>query len=102
MPQAKDAIPIRANSAEMFVLQRLRDEAHRFAVTFHRSQRKKRTIHSELSRVPGIGPARQRELLRHFGSLKKVREASLEDLLAVPGITRKTASALRDYFAVHS
>jgi excinuclease ABC subunit C len=101
LPQAKDAIPIRANSAEMFVLQRLRDEAHRFAVTFHRSQRKKRTIHSELSRVPGIGPTRQRELLRHFGSLKKVREASLEDLLAVPGITRKTASALRDYFAAH-
>jgi excinuclease ABC subunit C len=100
LPQAKDAIPIRANSAEMFVLQRLRDEAHRFAVTFHRSQRKKRTIQSELSRVPGIGPARQRELLRHFGSLKKIREASLEDLLATPGITRKTASALRDYFAV--
>jgi excinuclease ABC subunit C len=51
LPQAKDAIPIRANSAEMFVLQRLRDEAHRFAVTFHRSQRKKRTLHSELSRA---------------------------------------------------
>ena len=102
LPQAKDAIPIRPNSGEMFVLQRLRDEAHRFAVTFHRSQRKKRTIHSALSLVPGIGPARQRELLRHFGSLKKVREASLEDLLAVPGITPKTASALRDYFAVHS
>jgi excinuclease ABC subunit C len=84
----------------MFVLQRLRDEAHRFAVSFHRSQRKKRTIHSELSRGPGIGPARQRELLRHFGSLRKVREASLEDLLAVPGITRKTANALRDFFAV--
>jgi excinuclease ABC subunit C len=99
LPQAKDAIPIRANSAEMFVLQRLRDEAHRFAVTFHRSQRKKRTIQSELSRIPGIGPARQRDLLRHFGSLKKVREASLEDLLAVPGITPKIASALLDYFA---
>jgi excinuclease ABC subunit C len=99
LPQAKDAIPIRANSAEMFVLQRLRDEAHRFAVTFHRSQRKKRTLHSELSLVPGIGPARQRDLLRHFGSLKKIREASLESLLAVPGITRKAASAVHDYFA---
>ena len=99
LPQAKDAIPIRPNSAEMFVLQRLRDEAHRFAVTFHRSQRKKRTLHSALSLVPGIGPARQRELLRHFGSLKKIREASLEDLLAVPGLTRKAASAVHDYFA---
>jgi excinuclease ABC subunit C len=99
LPQAKDAIPIRANSAEMFVLQRLRDEAHRFAVTFHRSQRKKRTLHSALSLVPGIGPTRQRELLRHFGSLRKIREASLEDLLAVPGLSRKVASALHDYFA---
>jgi len=99
LPQAKDAIPIRANSAEMFVLQRLRDEAHRFAVTFHRSQRKKRTLHSELSLIPGIGPARQRELLRHFGSLKKIREASLDDLLAAPGLTQQAASAVHDYFA---
>ena len=99
LPQAKDAIAIRPNSAEMFVLQRLRDEAHRFAVTFHRSQRKKRTLHSALSLVPGIGPARQRDLLRHFGSLKKIQQASLEDLLAVPGLTRKAASAVRDYFA---
>jgi excinuclease ABC subunit C len=99
LPQAKDAIPIRPNSAEMFVLQRLRDEAHRFAVTFHRSQRKKRILHSELSLIPGIGPARQRDLLRHFGSLKKIREASLEDLLAAPGITRQIASAIHDYFA---
>jgi excinuclease ABC subunit C len=99
LPQAKDAIPIRAHSAEMFVLQRLRDEAHRFAVTFHRSQRKKRTLHSELSLIPGIGPARQRDLLRHFGSLKKIREASLEELLAAPGITRKVASTISDYFA---
>jgi len=102
LPQAKDAIPIRAHSAEMFVLQRLRDEAHRFAVTFHRSQRKKRTLHSELSLIPGIGPARQRDLLRHFGSLKKIREASLEELLAAPGITRKVASTIRDYFASHT
>jgi excinuclease ABC subunit C len=86
----------------MFVLQRLRDEAHRFAVTFHRRQRKKRTLHSELSRVPGIGPARQRDLLRHFGSLKKVQQASLADLLAVPGLTRKAASAVYDYFAAHA
>ena len=100
LPQAKDAIPIRAHSAEMYVLQRLRDEAHRFAVTFHRSQRKKRTLHSELSLISGVGPARQRDLLRHFGSLKKIREASFEDLLAVPGITHKVAGAIRDYCKV--
>lgn len=99
LPHAKDAIPIRANSAEMFVLQQLRDEAHRFAVTFHRNQRRRRTLRSALSDVPGIGPTRQRTLLRHFGSLKKIRDASLEDLLGVPGMNRKTAEAVLAHFA---
>ena len=94
LPQAKDAIPIRPNSAEMFVLQRLRDEAHRFAVTFHRSQRRKRTLSSSLSQIPGIGPNRQRALLRHFGSLRKIREATAEELLQVPGMTRAAAESV--------
>src|SRR6185295_3271254 len=94
LPHAKDAIPIRPNTAEMFVLQHLRDEAHRFAVTFHRQQRKRLTLRSALSTIPGIGAGRQRSLLRPFGSLKKIREASLEDLLAVPGVTRKAAEAV--------
>jgi len=99
LPHAKDAIPIRKDSAEMFVLQHLRDEAHRFAVTFHRSQRKRRTLRSAIADIPGIGATRQRSLLRHFGSLKKIREASLEALLAVPGINRKVAQAVLDFFA---
>ncbi len=94
LPHAKDAIPIRPNTAEMFVLQHLRDEAHRFAVSFHRQQRKKLTLRSALSTIPGIGEGRQRLLLRHFGSLKKIRESSLEDLVAVPGMTRKAAEAV--------
>jgi excinuclease ABC subunit C len=94
LPHAKDAIPIRPNTAEMFVLQHLRDEAHRFAVTFHRQQRKRLTLRSALSTIPGIGLGRQRLLLRHFGSLKKIRESSLEDLVAVPGMTRKAAGAV--------
>ena len=93
-PHAKDAIPIRPNTAEMFVLQHLRDEAHRFAITFHRQQRKRLTLRSALSTIPGIGIGRQRLLLRHFGSLKKIRESSLEDLVAVPGMTRKAAGAV--------
>ncbi|HXU81422.1 MAG TPA: excinuclease ABC subunit UvrC, partial [Polyangia bacterium] len=99
LPHAKDAIPIRPDSAEMFVLQHLRDEAHRFAVTFHRNQRKRRTLRSAIADVPGVGSTRQRSLLRHFGSLKKIREASLEALLAVPGINRKVAQAVLDFFA---
>jgi excinuclease ABC subunit C len=94
LPHAKDAIPIRPNTAEMFVLQHLRDEAHRFAITFHRAQRKRLTLRSALSTIPGIGEGRQRLLLRHFGSLKKIRESSLEDLVAVPGMTRKAAEAV--------
>ena len=82
------------------MLQHLRDEAHRFAVTFHRNQRRRRTLRSAIADVPGVGSTRQRALLRHFGSLKKIREASLEALLAVPGINKKVAQAVLDFFAV--
>jgi hypothetical protein len=99
LPHAKDAIPIRSNSAEMFVLQQLRDEAHRFAVSFHRSQRRRLTLRSALSDIPGIGPGRQRGLLRHFGSVKRVREATVEELAAVPGMTRATAEAVFAHWA---
>jgi excinuclease ABC subunit C len=99
LPHAKDPIPIRPNSAEMFVLQHLRDEAHRFAVSFHRGQRRRLTLRSALAAIPGIGPSRQRLLLKHFGSLKKIREASLEDLQAVPGITAKAAEAVFAHWA---
>jgi excinuclease ABC subunit C len=99
LAHAKDAIAIRPNSAEMFVLAHLRDEAHRFAVAFHRGQRKRRTLRSALSDISGIGETRQRELLRYFGSVRKIRDASLEDLLAVPGMGPKAAEAVRAYFA---
>jgi excinuclease ABC subunit C len=101
LPNAKDPIAIRPNSAEMFVLAHLRDEAHRFAVAFHRGQRKRRTLRSALSDITGIGVTRQRELLRHFGSVRKIREATLDELAAVPGIGRKAAAAVRAYFDAH-
>ena len=99
LAHGKDPIPIGPTSAEMFVLARLRDEAHRFAVGFHRSLRKRRTLRSALSSIPGVGPIRQRALLRHFGSLKKVGEATFEELLAAPGMTESAAGAVREYFA---
>jgi excinuclease ABC subunit C len=82
----------------MFILQHLRDEAHRFAVTFHRSQRRRLTLRSALAEIPGIGEGRQRLLLRHFGSVKKIREASLEDLAGVPGMTRASAVAVFEHW----
>ena len=99
LAHAKDAILIRPNSAETFILQHLRDEAHRFAITFHRSQRRRLTLRSALAEIPGIGETRQRLLLRTFGSVKKIREASLEDLAAVPGMTRVAATAVHEHWA---
>jgi excinuclease ABC subunit C len=99
LPHAKDAIPIRPSSGEMFVLQALRDEAHRFAVSFHRGQRRRLTLRSALSDIPGIGPGRQRQLLRHFGSIKRVREASVDELAAVSGISRSVAEAVHAHWA---
>jgi len=99
LPHAKDAIPIRPSSAEMFVLQALRDEAHRFAVSFHRGQRRRLTLRSALASIPGIGPSRQRVLLRHFGSIKRVREASVDEMAAVPGMTRPAAESVFAHWA---
>ena len=99
LAHGKDPIPIGPTSAEMYVLARLRDEAHRFAVAFHRSRRKRRTLRTALASIAGVGPVRQRALLRHFGSLKKVGEASLEELTSVPEMTESAASAVRAYFA---
>lgn len=82
------------SSASLRLLQGLRDESHRFAITYHRKLRQKRTLTSELDEIPGIGPTRRKTLLRHFGSLKKVREASAEDIAAVDGISEKLAGEI--------
>jgi excinuclease ABC subunit C len=95
----KDAVQLRANSAELFVLARIRDEAHRFANTFHRDRRSKAALTSELDAIPGIGPTRRKQLLRHFGSVRAVRAASIEELGAAPGMTRAAAEAVAAYFA---
>jgi excinuclease ABC subunit C len=99
LAHVKDPIVIAPTSAEMFVLARLRDEAHRFAVAFHRSRRKRRTVRTILAEIPGVGPTRQRILLRHFGSAAKVAAASVEDLANVPGMNTRTAEAVRTFFA---
>jgi excinuclease ABC subunit C len=95
---AKDPIKLRANSSELFLLSRIRDEAHRFAVTFHKKLRRRRTLRSALEDVPGVGQKRKRELLKHFGSLKKVRAATVEELCGAPGMSRAAAEAVVRYF----
>ncbi len=94
MRDAKDAVRLRANTAELFLLARIRDEAHRFANTFHRSRRKKRTLRSALDDIPGIGAVRRRALLRHFGSVKAIRAATIDELAAAPNMTRKAAESV--------
>jgi excinuclease ABC subunit C len=82
-------------SQSLYLVQRIRDEAHRFAITYHRKLRGKTSIRSALDDVPGIGPTRKRALLRKFGSLKAIREADVDTLAAVPGMTRSSAAALK-------
>jgi excinuclease ABC subunit C len=72
-------VPLPRDSQEFYLLQRIQDEVHRFAITFHREQRGKSMVASRLDAIPGIGEKRRKTLLKHFGSLKKIREASIED-----------------------
>jgi len=82
----------------LYFVQRLRDEAHRFAIGSHRARRKKDITQAGLQEIPGVGPTRKRALLRHFGTLKAIERASLADLEAVPGVNAATARAVYDFF----
>ena len=97
VPQTPEPIVLPRTSQALFLVQRLRDEAHRFAVTFHRQRRSKRATASVIDDVSGIGPKRRRLLLRRFGSVTGIREAPLDDIAAVPGMTMKLAQRLKEY-----
>ena len=90
-PGRKDAVHLRPGSAPLQLLMRVRDEAHRFAITHHRRLRQKQNLRSLLDEIPGVGPKRRKQLLTHFGSLKRVKHASPEDLAAAPGISTTLA-----------
>jgi excinuclease ABC subunit C len=85
----------------LLFLQRIRDEAHRFAITFHRKRRTKTALQSELDAIPGIGKKRKAILLKHFKSIKKIREANINELYALPGINRSAAQAVHRYLNSH-
>ncbi|MFY0574718.1 excinuclease ABC subunit UvrC [Cystobacter fuscus] len=87
LPHRKDPIVLRQNSAELYLLTRLRDEAHRFAITFQQKSMRRGNFRSALDDIPGVGAARKKLLLRHFGSLKRVRESTIEELAEVLGPT---------------
>jgi excinuclease ABC subunit C len=95
LPGEPDPVILGRTSEAMYLVQRVRDEAHRFAITFHRQKRSKRMTTSALDDVPGLGQARKTALLKHFGSLKRLRSATVEQISEVPGVGRRTAEAVR-------
>jgi len=92
----KNPLVFSRNSPVLFLLMRVRDEAHRFAITFHKKLRGKRALKSELDDIPGIGAKRKRELIKRFGSVVRLRAATVEEIAAVPGINRKLAEGLKE------
>ncbi|HZP46125.1 MAG TPA: excinuclease ABC subunit UvrC [Candidatus Binataceae bacterium] len=95
LPNRKDPIVLPKNSTALFLLVRIRDEAHRFAITYNRELRRRARLRSVLDDIEGIGPVRRRALLRHFGSLRRIREASVEQLALVKGVNRELAEEIR-------
>ncbi|HWI47343.1 MAG TPA: excinuclease ABC subunit UvrC [Rummeliibacillus sp.] len=92
-----EVIPLKRTSEAFYLLQRVQDEVHRFAITFHRQLHEKNAITSVLDEIPGVGPKRKQQLLKHFGSIKKIKEATFEELQDA-GVPKKLASAIIDFF----
>ncbi|WP_245598472.1 excinuclease ABC subunit UvrC [Glycomyces arizonensis] len=97
LPGEEYPVILSRTSEALYLMQRVRDEAHRFAISLHRNRRRKRMRFSALDGVPGLGESKRKALLKHFGSVKRIREAELEDLEAVPGIGPKLAETLRTH-----
>jgi excinuclease ABC subunit C len=99
VPGRSAPIVLPAKSQGLYLVQRIRDEAHRFAITYHRTVRGKRALASVFDEVPGIGPARKKALLKRFGSVRRIREASLEEVAETPGVGKVAAEALKKHLA---
>jgi excinuclease ABC subunit C len=99
LPDSDEPVILPRTSEGLYLLQRLRDEAHRFAITHHRSRRSKSMVESLLDQVPGLGEVRRKALITYFGSLKKVRAATVEEIAAVPGFGPKLALAIKEALA---
>ena len=95
VPHTPEPIVLPRNSQALHLVQRIRDEAHRFAITFHRNLRSKDSLKSPIDNVTGIGPKRKRMLMRRFGTLKGIKEAAVDDIASVPGMTRSLAIRLK-------
>lgn len=99
LPGERNSLMLPRNSQGLYLLQRIRDEAHRFAITAHRNRRSKAGLASTLDAVPGIGPTKRKRLLSHFGSIEAIKEASIEELTAIKGISHTDAELLKTSLA---
>lgn len=96
--EGKEPFKLQPRDPALYFIQRLRDEAHRFAIGTHRAKRKRETMKNPLDEIPGIGPSRKRALLLHFGTVKAIQRAKLDDLMRTPGVNAATARAVHDFF----
>jgi excinuclease ABC subunit C len=99
LPGTPAPVVLPRRSPALYLVQRIRDEAHRFAITYHRDLRGKRALRSELDDIAGIGPGRKKALLKRFGSVRRIREASVQEVAATPGISRDLAERLKSHLA---
>ncbi len=98
LPGVEEPVILDPTSATTHLVARVRDEAHRFAITYHRKLREKKAVRSELDDIPGIGETRKKALLRHFGSLEKIKQATVEDMAEVKGMSKKAAEEVGSFF----
>src|SRR5690606_38363395 len=94
-PHRSEPLILPRHSQGLYLVQRIRDEAHRFGITAHRKKRSKLGLASQLDSIPGIGPTRRKALLKHFGSMDKIREASVEEIAAVKGMNESAAQSVK-------
>ncbi len=97
VPGSPEPITLPRNSQGLYLIQRIRDEAHRFGITYHRKLRTERTFKSVLDEIPGIGPKRKKALMKHFGSVRAISAASLDELSSLDGMTRDAAEKVKEY-----
>ncbi|HNA90397.1 MAG TPA: helix-hairpin-helix domain-containing protein, partial [Anaerolineales bacterium] len=94
-PHKSEPLLLPRHSQGLYLVQRIRDEAHRFGITAHRKKRSKLGLASQLDSIPGIGPTRRKALLKHFGSMDKIKEASIEELMTVKGMNESAAKNVK-------
>ena len=102
LPGVDETVVLDRKSPALHVLQRIRDEAHRFAITYHRSLRAARDLQSALDAVPGVGKVRKKAILTHFKTMEQIKSATLEELCAIDGVDRRTAQSVYEHLHAQS